>query len=223
MVGEEAGGVGKMKGNAEIDTSAPFRSVKEAVALFGERVLAGDVYHANRLQQMNRARGEVDHVPLKINTMTVELEETKENLQKAIDEGMIMATCLSSLQKELQQTKRELQKLKQIDLYSKYQSILGDQVEEDVKHVEDVTKFEVRKSETINHEKEAEFQKKKYVRFANEPCLTKFIVPQEEDPVLERHPSLRKKKKKPLIPLIGGIFSRKKGNKEFQLHRMGTS
>lgn len=46
--GDHQRGVGAM---AEIDTSAPFASVKEAIMLFGEKVLVGEIY-ANRLNQV---------------------------------------------------------------------------------------------------------------------------------------------------------------------------
>lgn len=152
-----------------------------------------------------------DHLRLGI---TSELEETKQSLEKAKEESMVMANCLSSMKEELDRTRRELQQLKQRESEKPVET---ETEIEDVKVVEDSTKFEV-KTQTSNEEG-MEFQKKRYVTFANPPSLAHLVIPQGVEK-LERHPSLRKKKKKPLIPLIGGLFSRKKGSTEVALPRV---
>lgn len=152
-----------------------------------------------------------DHLRLGI---TSELEETKQSLEKAKEESMVMANCLSSMKEELDRTRRELQQLKQRES----EKLVETETEiEDVKVVEDSTKFEV-KTQTSNEEG-MEFQKKRYVTFANPPSLAHLVLPQGVEK-LERHPSLRRKKKKPLMPLIGGLFSRKKSSTEVALPRV---
>lgn len=121
---------------------------------------------------------------------------------------MLMATYLLSLQKELERTRQELQQLKE----QKMETLqLKPEVDEDVKHVEinATTKFE---EIIISHDQKIEFQNKKYVTFGNPQPIAKTHVVPQGDAVLERHPSLRKKKKKSLIPLFGFLFPRKKGS-----------
>ncbi|WMV16635.1 hypothetical protein MTR67_010020 [Solanum verrucosum] len=210
-----------VRGRVEIDMRQPFRSVKEAVMLFGEKVLAGEI-HAKQLQQ-SKASSTGGQNQFKFGTARVELEETKQSLQKAKEEGDFMAHCLQSLREELEQTRREIQQLKSTrDVVPEKKVPLtdfdDDEIHEELKFIEQPV-LEV-KTQT-GEEEEIEFEKKRSVKFASPPLLTKIIAVNKEEYHVkketgEKSPShlMKKLKRKPLIPLIGALFSNKKGNQE---------
>lgn len=143
--------------------------------------------------------------PSRLNTVTAELEETKESLKKAKEESLLMANCVASLKEELELAKRELHQLK---VREPEKQPIEFEIE-DLKFVEDSTQVE--ENPPLVH-LETEFQRKRYVKFADSPSLARVMTIGEA--VLEENPSLNKKKKKKLsIPLIG-FFSKKKGHQE---------
>ncbi|KAB2030952.1 hypothetical protein ES319_D05G269400v1 [Gossypium barbadense] len=203
---DREGGV-VMMNRAEIDTRAPFRSVKEAVALFGHKVLSGQLYPIKLKEEEMNGREGSENGCSRLGTVIAELEETKYNLEKAREESLMMANCLCALKEELERTKTELQQMKERET----EKLMMEFEMEDVKIVPGSARYEVNETRTFNEEGTTEFQQKRYVTFSNQPCLTQVVGPQGVEK-LERHPSLRKKKKKPLIPLIGGLFSKRKGS-----------
>lgn len=146
--------------------------------------------------------------------MTAELEETKQSLQKAKEEGNFMAVCIKSLREELEQAKKEIRELKKMMEFQKDQQ--ADRTEiEDLKFIENATKLDQIKTQKTEEARDHEFQKKRYVKFASPPSLAKIIISAaEDDQFLERPPSVKKTKKKSFAPLIGWLFPRKKGGHE---------
>ncbi|XP_030541466.1 WEB family protein At1g75720 [Rhodamnia argentea] len=196
---------------AEIDTRPPFRSVREAVSLFGEQVLAGEVYAGNKTKEVGGAS--------RIGRITAELEEAKQRLEEAREDGVRMANHLSSLEQELERTKQELALLKKQQpdkhLINMMAESEGEEEMKDVKSVEAPSESELAEALWFDEEKTG-FHEKRYVTFAD-----RVLTPQSDDEAWQGHASIgnnkmKKKKNKPLIPLLGEILSKRKGRSHQQ-------
>lgn len=132
----------------------------------------------------------------KAEELAAELEETKQSLEEAREEANTLTQCIKSLKKELEQTKKDLEdtKARELKLLQKRQD---DPETEDIKFIANQTNVE------INDD-----QKRRYVKFASPHVLAQ-VIPNKED-LLGRPPSIKKVKKKPLMPLIGWLFTKKK-------------
>lgn len=147
--------------------------------------------------------------------VAAELEETKQSLEKAKQEGQFMAYCLTSLKQDLEQTKQELQQLKARKSHK--QLIIHDDPEsEELKFVENAGPVEAIKTQNEDASILLEYPRKSSVKFASSPLLTKLMV--SRDVVVTSPNSLKKKAKRkpPLMALVSGIFSKKKGNQEVE-------
>ncbi|XP_042507735.1 WEB family protein At1g75720-like [Macadamia integrifolia] len=201
--------------HSTVETSRPFRSVKEAVALFGERFLAGNIYS----QKVNypSPRKELIQEPVLLNPKEVEGDEH------------VLANALKKLEAELEETKQELKLLKERE--SETEIVLASLNAELHKNMSKMAQAEAmaaakavttkakvvrenREDEII--EEDEEWKKDPIVRTESSLSLAKILDLGEKGHGYYYGITKKKKKmmkKKPIIPLVGDfLFSRKKGS-----------
>lgn len=163
-------------------------------------------------------------------SIVVELEEAKQELEKARGERLVMADYLNSLKKDLDNTRRQLLQYRQLqgrdtDDDEKHTGAVVISDIKEVKSVPSVGEFMGTEFAATASAKEEYFERKRSVRFSDVPVIyheVPVVVMDREEPIHanpsatsngkipKKNRSRMKMKKTVSVGFIGGIFSKNK-------------
>lgn len=177
---------------ANVDTSRPFRSVKEAVAIFGERFLAGEVF------SQSSSKPPFAFPKHETPCYSSPTRKSHDGVSPAPAEETAVAETLRKLEAELEETKAELRQLRERE--SETEIALASLNAELHKNMSKLAQAEAASAAKAAAAADARSLGTGAGEIVKKASLAEVLRAGE------------RKKKKPIIPLVGDLFTRKKGS-----------
>ncbi|KAK7328321.1 hypothetical protein VNO77_22425 [Canavalia gladiata] len=206
--------------SSNVDTSRPFTSVKEAVAIFGERLLVGEIHSPYPIKRDASWRlpsptptpistpTPTTSSPMKykeeengnsvldtVKKLEAELEKTKVELKLLKERGSETEVALATLNAELH---KNMSKLAQAEAAAAGKAAVATKT----------VRFEIGREREI--EEVEKNNKEEVKRIKESRSLGHILSLGENDHVFGGKKSRKNMKQKPIIPLVGDLFFRRK-------------
>ncbi|WOH09650.1 hypothetical protein DCAR_0729108 [Daucus carota subsp. sativus] len=215
--------------HSNVDTSRPFSSVKEAVAVFGERFLTPAVYSPKPFsfpkQESSNSSSWNFFTPTPSPTYS---HASKQTAWKDRDSEATLAETIKKLESELEETKEEVKLLKERETENEVAlASLNAELHKNMSKIAQAEAMAARKAAESGGEGEGQSRRDGIVKMGSSPSLSQILsFSQEEKEELfggrkKERKSMRKKK--PIIPLVGDLFWRKKGSSTSVLNPIYSS